>query len=434
MKDKILIYGLGISGLSALKALSRLNYNITVLDKRDKKEIEKILKEENLEKVKIISNIDEIEDYKYVIKSPGIKPEEEIMGFLYSNKYEVLTDLELASRLSDFSKTIIITGTNGKTTVTELVYIIISAVYEDVNLLGNIGKGILDIDLNKDNINVIEASSFQLYDTKELKAKYNLLLNITEDHLDWHSDYDDYVNSKLKLFRNLDEKDYFILNYDDELIRKKAKDINGQIFWFSKDNLKNGVYYKNGKIIIKDEKKIEIEYNGNIIIENILAAVAVAYLFGIDIDIIEKAINNFKPLEHRMELFKEKDEVKYINDSKATNPESTIKALENLDKNIILIAGGYNKNSDFDQLTKLFNKKLKKLILLGENKEDIKSSAEKNLFNDIIIVEDLKEAVKIAKKISVKGDTVLLSPASASWDMYKNYMIRGAEFKELIGD
>ena len=433
---KLLIYGLGISGLSALKALSRFNVKITVLDKRNKVEIKNIIDKAGIKKdIKIISSGSDLEKYDLVIKSPGIKPDELIMEKLYSQDLDIVTDIELASRLSDFSKTILITGSNGKTTVTSLIYSIISQEYRSANLLGNIGKGILDIDLEKDNINIIELSSFQLHDTKKLRAKYNVVLNISEDHLDWHNGFEDYINSKFKLFLNTDETDFAILNYDDELIREKAKNINANILWFSKyEELKRGVFYKNGKIIILNEEDYQIDYFGDIIIENILAAVATCYCFGIEIDMIQKGINKFKPLEHRMEFVKEISGIKYINDSKATNPESTIKALESLDGNIILIAGGYDKGSNFDNLTNKLTGKVKSLILFGENKMDIKNSAKKLFFEDIIIADDMKSALIEANKIAEKGDTVLLSPASASWDMYPNYEIRGNEFKELLGD
>ncbi len=357
-------------------------------------------------------------------------------------KIETITDIELAYRIRPTDKIIAITGTNGKTTTTALVGQIFNNANFKTHLGGNIGVGILwdMINSSEEDVFIIETSSFQLNDTREFKPKVSLITNITPDHLDWHGNLESYIEAKEKVFVNQDENDFTVLNYDDPRLRNIREKINSKIIYFSASQILNqGVFVEDNFIWIKyinetikvfDTRLLKILGKHNL--ENALASVAIAFAMDIPVEIIRKTLEEFKGVDHRIEFVKELKGISFYNDSTGTNSDSTIKAIEAFQGPIILIAGGYNKGGDFDQLIKAFNGKVKDLILLGQTRDLIREAAINNGFNKIHMVENMEEAVNLAYSLANSKDIVLLSPACASWGMYNNFEERGKDFKNLV--
>ncbi|MFY9612301.1 MAG: UDP-N-acetylmuramoyl-L-alanine--D-glutamate ligase [Tissierellaceae bacterium] len=440
----VLVIGLGISGVSTVKALDKLGAKIWVTDSKSEEELGDILS--NLADISLnkhlgVSDMD-ISQVDFIVKSPGVPPSIPILRKARDMHIEIMSDIELAYRLNKANKMIAITGTNGKTTTTSLVGEVLKAANLRTHVVGNIGRGILDslLDAEEGDIFLIEASSFQLEDTNFFKPKVSLILNLAPDHLDWHKSYDNYIRAKKKIFINQDGEDYVVLNYDDALLRSFEDEIKANIIWFSTNEiLDQGIYIDGRDIVIKlgrdkihlmqqDDMKLLGRHN----LENVLACIGICYAMGVDLDIVKATIQEFKGVEHRLEYVMEWQGISYYNDSKGTNPEASIKAIEAIPEPIILIAGGYDKASDFDDFVKAFKGKVKTLILLGETKYSIKASADKFNFKDYHIVESLEEAVQLASRLGNAGDHVLLSPACASWDMFNSFEERGRAFKDTV--
>jgi UDP-N-acetylmuramoylalanine--D-glutamate ligase len=440
----VLVIGLGISGVSTVKALDKLGAKIWVTDSKSEEELGDILS--NLADISLnkhlgVSDMD-ISQVDFIVKSPGVPPSIPILRKARDMHIEIMSDIELAYRLNKANKMIAITGTNGKTTTTSLVGEVLKAANLRTHVVGNIGRGILDslLDAEEGDIFLIEASSFQLEDTNFFKPKVSLILNLAPDHLDWHKSYDNYIRAKKKIFINQDGEDYVVLNYDDALLRSFEDEIKANIIWFSTNEiLDQGIYIDGRDIVIKlgrdkiylmqqDDMKLLGRHN----LENVLACIGICYAMGVDLDIVKATIQEFKGVEHRLEYVMEWQGISYYNDSKGTNPEASIKAIEAIPEPIILIAGGYDKASDFDDFVKAFKGKVKTLILLGETKYSIKASADKFNFKDYHIVESLEEAVQLASRLGNAGDHVLLSPACASWDMFNSFEERGRAFKDAV--
>ena len=432
---KVLVYGLGVTGISSVKALDKLGYDVYTYDKNKK-------------------NIKELEGYKYspisdskindlkvdfVIKSPGIKPSDEVVRILEKDN-EIISDIEASERLFADKEKIAITGTNGKTSTTSMVAHIINECGKNAYTVGNIGEGILWQMYEKKGVFVEELSSFQLHDTSKYKPHIGAILNIKEDHIDWHGSFEDYIKSKLKLAANQDENDFLVINHEDEITMKHKEDFKAQIYEFSSLNEVNkGLYLKDNIIYltdkdIKDREVLDVRdlsVIGRHNYENVMAAILLTYLYGIALEDIVKAIKTFRSISHRLEYVRTLSGIDFYNDSKGTNVDSSVKAIESFDRPIIIIAGGYDKHIDYTDFVKAFKKNGKLMVLMGETKYKLKELCEKHEVN-YILVNDMKEAIDTAYKKSEEKDVVLLSPASASWDMYKSYGIRGDEFKTLV--
>ncbi len=442
--SRVLVLGLGITGLSTVKALHKLNAQIIVSDSKKEEELEDFFQKiDGIFVEKYLNTIDiPLEDIDLIIKSPGIMPTNPIILNARNRNIEVITDIELAYRISPTDNIIAITGTNGKTTTTALVGEIFKKAKYKTYLAGNIGVGILAdmINAEKEDVFVVEASSFQLEDTIHFKPRVSLITNITPDHLDWHSTLDNYIGAKKKVFKNQGKNDYTVLNFEDTFLRQFEEEIDSKLIWFSANSvLDKGVFVEGDYIVIKDEninERViptgELKILGKHNLENALASVAIACAMGVDLSSIREVLKEFPGVEHRIEYVKEIRGIAFYNDSKGTNPDSTIKAIEALNGPIILIAGGYDKGSDFDDLIKSFNGKVKDLILMGETKEKIKETALKLNFINVHLVDNMKEAVNLAYKLGKEKDNVLLSPACASWDMYNSFEERGKDFKNAV--
>ena len=442
---KVLVMGIGISGVSTIRALDKLGAKIIISDMKTETELKEILKELqdiNLESYLGKKEID-LSRIQLIVKSPGIPPDNTMLLEAMDKNIRIINDIELGSSISKSKNIIAITGTNGKTTTTILTGEIFKADKRNSFIGGNIGNSIITemIDAKETDLFILETSSFQLEHTIDFKPKISLILNISPDHLDWHGKFENYINAKKKIFMNQDSSDYTILNYDDELVRSFRKQVKSKIVWFSVNHkLDSGVYIENENIVINiDGKKIKLIsidkllLKGKHNLENILASVAISFVMGVSVEIIEASLLSFKGVEHRLEFVLEKNGRNFFNDSKATNIDSSKKAIEAIDDPIILIAGGYDKNIEFDDLIDSFNGKVKALILLGATSSKIKEIGLKHGFNENFLVKDMEEAVSLAYSLSKAGDNILLSPACASWGMFKDFKERGKVFKQIVG-
>ena len=350
---KVLVIGLGLSGISTIKTLSSLKADVYCYDDKEETELVSVFEKIKDFKFKFIKNYKEYY-FDFIVKSPGIKPINEVIKYFETKKVPIYTDLELAYSLFPKRKIIAITGTNGKTTTTSLVGDIFKTANIKSKVVGNIGIGMLWEIYNSDEetVNIIEVSSFQLHNTENFKPTVASIGNITPDHIDWHGSYENYIEDKLKIFKNMDKNGYLVLNIDDEILNN-IKVENTNITKISlKDNSvdfylrENNFYHKNEMLFSMKDLKILGKHNA----QNVLISIAICYNYGINLDTIIFACKNFGGVEHRIEFVREFNGIKFYNDSKGTNVDSTIKAVEALEKPIILILGGYDKNVDFNPL------------------------------------------------------------------------------------
>lgn len=441
---KILIMGLGVTGESAARTLKGKTAGIFVFEDKPREIIGKELSEKALQYLEIRTGepgvvLDQID---LIIKSPGIYPHHELLAVARRKEIPVYSDIELAYRLYPDRTIVAITGTNGKTTTSILAGEVFMAAGLRTKVAGNVGIGILQAMENSaaGDLFIVEASSFQLENTETFRPKAAVITNITPDHLDWHGSLDQYINAKYKIFSNQDSEDYLILNYEDPILRTLEGSVAPKTIWFSSNRiLESGIFIEDGwiksKLLDVQENIIplyEIGIPGIHNIENIMAVVGLSLCLGVKVSIIRKAIKDFKGVPHRIEFVGTINGARYYNDSKGTNPDSSIKALNALNAPVILIAGGYDKGSDFQELLKVFSRKGKALILMGATSKRLGSLAERLDIQKIVYVKDLKAAVNMALQLSEEGDNILLSPACASWDMYKNYEERGDHFRDLV--
>lgn len=436
----VVVVGLGKSGISALEFFTKKNDQVLAFDGK-MEENDDLRSRFPQVQFHFRANPTGEEETDLVVMSPGISLELDFVRKFIRRQITVTGDVEIAYQCGQ-GHPIAITGTNGKTTTTTLMGDIFRACYDRVHVVGNIGNPILDqvADLQEDSYIIAELSSFQLESIVSYRPHIAAILNITEDHLNRHKTMRNYIAAKFRIAENQKETDYLVLNYDDLILRQDRPAVVSQIIWFSrKEKPARGVFVDQGKIMdnltgeIREIMKVaEIPLPGSHNLENVLACIAMSLLAKVDIAVIRQEVMSFKGVEHRLEYVAEIDGVIYRNDSKATNPDSTIKAVEAISDPIILIAGGMDKQSDFRELIRSFEGKVKELLLLGETKDILEQTAKESGFYQIHKVADMKEAVILANTLAKKGDTVLLSPACASWDMYANYEVRGEDFKSQV--
>ncbi|MBC3795842.1 UDP-N-acetylmuramoyl-L-alanine--D-glutamate ligase [Acetobacterium tundrae] len=385
--------------------------------------------------LEILNIIDE------VVVSPGVPLIIPIIKAADEQGIPVIGEVEAAYRLTK-TPFIAITGTNGKTTTTTLLGEIFKASGRGTYVVGNIGDPITKyIERSKEaDVFVTEISSFQLETIQTFHPKAATILNLTPDHLDRHLTMKNYVKAKGRIFENQTPEDLLVLNADDDLVCRLGESAISKKAYFSYlKPLDYGAWCLDGKLYINNGKEIvfvcredELGIIGPHNTMNALAALTLAYFSGVTVDVIVKVLKSFKGVEHRLEWVGCFSGVTYINDSKGTNTNATITALNAVETPIILLAGGYDKKEDYSDLMELVAKRVKRLIVLGVTANDLIKAAHEKEFENIIKVENYEEAVAVAKAEAVVGDTVLLSPACASWDMFDNYEIRGKIFKELV--
>lgn len=435
---KIGILGFGLTGYSVAKYALRKKHKVFISDSNFSSEYYEKLKKEGEFEVEFGGHTQKLFESDIIVKSPGISWDIPILKIAKKKGVKILSEIGFILERINPYKIIAITGTNGKTTTTTLVGEIIKKSYRNTFICGNIGKPLTEIAdrVNSKSILVLEVSSYQLEDTPDFHPQISSILNITPDHLEHHKTFANYVQAKAQIFKNQTLQDYCILNYDNETTRAFSKKCPANVVFFSrKTKIKNGVYYQNEVFCstIEDKSfkmKVDIKIPGLHNIENILAAIAISTIAGVDTDIIKSVIENFKGVEHRLEFVREINGVKYINDSKSTNVDSTKVALESFDKNIWLILGGRDKGSPYTPLIDPIKKKVKGILLIGEAASKIAEELKDT--TKLYHCGDLKNAVGFAAKNAIKGDVVLLSPACASFDQFKNFEHRGKFFKQLV--
>jgi UDP-N-acetylmuramoylalanine--D-glutamate ligase len=377
-----------------------------------------------------------------VMKSPGIPEKNELVKQIRAKGIPVISEIEFGYRYKGDSKIVAITGSNGKTTTTSLLYHICKVAEEDAAIVGNIGFSFArQVAEDPKALYVIEVSSFQLDDIKSFRPDIAILLNITEDHLDrYNYQFENYVKSKFRIIENQTEKDCFIYCIDDEVIVKQLEQLttNTNLLPFSmKQELKKGGYIKNDQMMLKiQEERVtmsiyDFALKGKHNAYNTMAASIAATTLGIRKEKIREAVSNFHSLEHRMEFVATVKGVDFINDSKATNVNSTWYALESMQKPTVLILGGVDKGNDYELIADLIKEKVKAIICMGTDNSKLVEFF-KGKVDQIVEVDSAKKAVNASFKLAEKGDVVLLSPACASFDLFKNYEDRGCQFKESV--
>lgn len=446
MGKKVLVIGFGSSGIGVVDFLIKQGSVVRVNDIKRRCEFEEDkIKNYESEGVEFVFGKHEVElcfEAELIVVSPGVDPVWIPFAELSNKGIEVISEIELAYRFSN-GKIIGITGTNGKTTVTTLLGELFKSAGYKVSVCGNIGKPFIKAiyDRQKYDYYIIEVSSFQLERLKEFKANGAILLNIADDHFDRYPDLEEYLKAKWNIFKNQDERDWAILNEDYSNYWERMLKISSCAWTFStKRRVERGCYLEEGAVYYTDGLKSdrvisvdEINLKGMHNIENVMACIIACKQEGISEDCIRRTIRLFKSLPHRMEVVAIKDGVIFINDSKATNPDAVIKALEGCRKNVLLILGGKDKQLNYDVLLEPIKRSAKFIVLIGETREAI-YKAIKGSGVEIEEVLTMEEAVRKAYFKSESGDIVMLSPACASFDMFKDYVDRGNAFKRAVMD
>ncbi len=445
---KVAVIGLGVSNIPLIEYLHRMQSKVTVFDSRPIEQIPK----EIVDKITWYTfefsfgdnYLSKLKGFDIIFRSPSCMPTTpEILDEIKRGAI-VTTEVEMLMKMAP-CKVIGVTGSDGKTTTTSLIYAILKHAGFNCYLGGNIGTPLftsLDKMLPEDII-VLELSSFQLIDM-EISPDISVITNITPNHLNIHSSYEEYIEAKKNIFKEQSENGILVLNYDNEITKNCKAEANGKVIYFSsKEKLEDGVIVDEG--IIKecnDKLRRHILATNQLILrgmhnyENVCAAIAATKQL-VDIDTIIEAVTQFKGVEHRLEFIREIDGVKWYNDSIGTSPTRTIAGLNSFDEDIILIAGGYDKHLDYEPIAKPIVEKVKGLILIGQTSDKIYYVVSKELEKEdkdlpIYQCDEFEQTVKIAKQIAKPGQIVLFSPASASFDLFKNFEERGNKFKELV--
>ncbi len=444
---KILVVGMGRSGVAATKALHSLGAEITCQDSKTRDKVDpKLVTWLEKNGIPYIFGCDpeNIGEYSTIVLSPGVATDLQFLQTARDMGIEVIGELEMAYRISR-GTFVGITGTNGKTTTTTLVGNIFKEAGRNTAVVGNIGVAVMSVALESapDEWLIAEVSSFQLETTETFRPAISAILNLTPDHLNRHKTLERYGEAKANVFRNQTEDDVLVINKGNQACYELAEkyDCRAELFPFSRtEKLEKGAYVSGGRIVIADRDGSihdicgvdELNIIGDHNVENALAAAAIAFCAGIDDEIIGKTIREFPGVEHRIEYCGQVDGVKFYNDSKGTNTDAAIIALNALKDNIILVAGGDGKAQDFTEFAQHLPGKVKHLILMGRDGGIIGEAAEKAGFSSIFYEKDMNDCVKKAVSLAEKGDKVLLSPACASWDIYDNYEQRGKHFKDCV--
>lgn len=447
---KVAIIGLGVSNIPLLDYMKEKGANVTVFDNRNKvdisEEIIKKLNDYNMNGFFGEDNLKNLVGFDIIFRSPSCMPtipelqEEVKRGAILTSEIEMVLEMSPSTIIG-------ITGSDGKTTTTSLIYAILKEKGYKCFLGGNIGTPLFTKieEMKPEDMVVLEMSSFQLMGM-EISPNVSVITNVSPNHLNIHKDYEEYIEAKKNIFKYQDEKGIVVLNYDNDITREAQKEAKGKVVFFSSnEKLNDGVIYDEG--IIKECKDRirrhvintkQLKLRGKHNYENICAAIAATSEF-VDTDTQIKAIMNFEGVEHRLEFVREIDGVKWYNDSIGTSPTRTIAGLKAFDEEIVLIAGGYDKHLDYTPIAKPILEKVKSLILVGQTADKIfeavkKEADEEGKKIDTYMCDTLEETIKIANRVAKKGQIVLFSPASASFDMFKNFEERGNKFKEMVNN
>ena len=440
---RALIAGSGKSGIAAGELLKKKGIEFVLFDGNKELDVDKLKKE-----VSVFADTEvfigelpnrEAERIDCVVLSPGVPTDLPFVTSFRERGTPVIGEIELAY-LFGKGRIAAITGTNGKTTTTALTGEILSGYFSDVRVVGNIGIPYASVaaDTTDETVIAAEISSFQLETIHSFRPSVSAILNITPDHLDRHHTMECYTAVKERITENQRPGDICVLNYEDEALRAFGESLSIDVLYFSSGRkLSKGlyldgtdIYYADGSSALKLISVNELMLLGVHNYENVMAAVGIALSFRVPIEKIIEALKRFRAVEHRIEFVTKKRGVKFYNDSKGTNPDAAIRGIRAMTGPTLLIGGGYDKASEYDEWIESFDGKVKKLVLIGQTKEKIAECAKKHGFSDVILCDTLEEAIDICYANAVSGDSVLLSPACASWGMFKNYEERGRIFKE----
>ncbi len=445
---RIAVIGLGVSNLPLLDYLYEKKAQVTVFDERTideiSKEIVNKITEYGFEFSFGKNCLEKLQGFNIIFRSPSCLPTRKELQDESNRGAIVTTEVEMLMEMCP-CKMIGVTGSDGKTTTTSMINAILQKAGYNTFLGGNIGTPLFTKlnEMKPEDIVVLELSSFQLMNMK-ISPDIAVITNITPNHLNIHKDYEEYIEAKKNIFKNQDENGILILNYDNDITRECSKESNGKVVFFSSSTKLDDGFIVDEDIIKECEDKVrkhvlntnEVILRGNHNFQNIATALAATKTL-VDIDVAVDAIKEFKPVEHRIEFIREIDGVKWYNDSASSSPTRTLSGINAFKENIILIAGGYDKNLEYEPLAKPVVDKVSTLILIGQTAEKIfdvvkEESDRQNKKINIYMCDSLEQTVQLAKKSARKGDVVLFSPASASFDMFKDFADRGRKFKELV--
>ena len=442
---KVLVFGSGKSGIGAADLLGAAGACPVIFDGniavRPESVVEKTSGKYPVEVYVGELPADVLASIRLVVLSPGVPVGLPEVQSFYEQGLPVWGEVELAYRMGK-GEVLAITGTNGKTTTTALLGKIMSDAKDSVFVVGNIGTPYTSraLDMREDSVTVAEISSFQLETIDRFAPRVSAILNITEDHLNRHHTMEEYIRVKELITKNQTPEDFCILNYEDEVLREFGKTAVPKVVWFSsRRKLPEGIYLDGDQIILKTAEEeipvvrmMELQLLGTHNYENVMAAVAMAYYAGVSMEQIRESVCAFTAVAHRIEFVEEKHGVAYYNDSKGTNPDAAIKGIQAMNRPTLLIGGGYDKQSSYDEWIEAFDGKVRYLVLIGQTREKIRDAASRLGFTDCVLCDNLEEAVAFCAAHAREGDAVLLSPACASWGQFDNYEQRGDMFKEYV--
>lgn len=464
---RVLVVGSGISGIAATELLKEKGIETVLFDGNKELDVEALK-----QKAPVFSNVEillgeiaeaDMNRIDLAVLSPGVPTDIPMVNALRDKGIPIWGEIELAYHFAK-GRIIAITGTNGKTTTTALTGEIMANYFSDVKVVGNIGIPYTSVaaQTTEDTVTVAEISSFQLETTHAFKPEVSAILNITPDHLNRHHTMECYIETKESITKNQDGNNTCVLNYEDEVLRNFGEKAHTNVLFFSsKRKLERGLYLDGEDIYYADSagnmagsmiaengvcaaesgeetarvKVInvnELNILGRHNYENVMAATGMALKMGVPLEKIVETLKHFQAVEHRIEYVTEKRGVKFYNDSKGTNPDAAIQGIRAMNRPTLLIGGGYDKESEYDEWIESFDGKVKKLVLIGQTKEKIAECAKRHGFMEIVLCDTFEEAIDVCYENAVEGDAVLLSPACASWGMFKNYEERGRIFKEYV--
>ncbi len=445
---KFLVIGSGLSGIASVRLLEHMGAEVVLYDGNDKMSVEKLralLPKESKARCMTGELPEQIlEETETVVLSPGVPVDIPLVNTLREKGAGITGEIELGFG-QEKGRVAAITGTNGKTTTTTLVGEIIKAwLGEDKTfVVGNIGNPYTSECLKTapDSVTVGEISSFQLETVHTFHPAVSAILNITPDHLNRHHTMEAYVAAKENIALNQNREDICVLNYENSYTRDFGARCPARVVWFSSlRKLEEGYYLKESKIVRaaggEERELLDIHEDMNLVgmcnVENVMAAIAIAAGLGVPMETILETVRNFRAVEHRIEFVASRGGVDYYNDSKGTNPDAAIQGIRAMNRPTVLIGGGYDKQSEYDQWIESFRGKVKWLVLIGETRDKIAECARKHGFDRIRFADSFEECLKLCTELASEGDAVLLSPACASWGMFPNYEVRGQKFKEYV--
>lgn len=442
---KVLVVGTGVSGIAAAKLLLDKNMPVVLYDSNRDVDLKKLYeKEPFLAEVPVILGElkeEQMRDFGVAVLSPGVPTDLPMVEKLRAQNVAIWGEIELAYYFGK-GRVAAITGTNGKTTTTALTGEIMKNYFEDVRVVGNIGIPYTSeaATMTEDTVTVAEISSFQLETIHRFCPQVSAILNITPDHLNRHHTMDCYIKTKERITENQTKDQVCVLNYEDPVLREFGENSPARVVYFSSARvLKEGIYLQGEDIYYAHEGEVQKVINVNELnllgrhnYENVMAAVAMSINFGVPMEKIVEVLKRFQAVEHRIEYVTEKRGVRYYNDSKGTNPDAAIQGIRAMNRPTFLIGGGYDKQSEYDEWIAAFDGKVKALVLIGQTADKIEACAHRHGFMDTVKFDTFEEAVNYCYENAVPGDAVLLSPACASWGMFKNYEERGRIFKDIV--